>query len=172
MMDEPVFESMLSSHGSEIFAFLWRMVGDGTEAEDCLQETFLRAFKAFPRLEAGANHRAWLYAIANNVARTYLKRRAGSDARMSVLEEDRPDGGASVEGIVERRQELEFVRRAVRTLPHKQWAALMLRKYHGLEYSEIAGALGCSEASARANVYQGLKRLRTLIAREPQRVEQ
>ena len=172
MVDSPLFESMLSSYGSEIFAFLWRMVRDGAEAEDCLQETFLRAFKAFPRLEAGANYRAWLYAIANNVAKTYLKRRAGSEARLSVLEENRSDGGGSVEGIVERHEELELVQTAVRALPHKQRAALMLRKYHGLEYSEIAGALGCSQASARANVYQGLKRLRTLLAREPQRVEQ
>lgn len=166
-MDESPFETVVSTLGPQIFAFLWRIVGDGPEAEDCLQDTFLRAHKAFPRLEGEVNHRAWLYAIANNVARTHLRRRGNREARIVVLDEERSDGGASVERIVERRQEFELLREAVRALPHKQRAALMLRKYHGLEYAEIATVLGGSPAAARANVYQGLKRLRARYSPKP-----
>src|SRR3989304_9346108 len=167
-MDESCFETMLSTLGPEIFAFLWRIVGDGPEAEDCLQDTFLRAYKAFPRLEGeDVNHRAWLYAIANNVARTHLGRRKKHDARNVILDEQRSDGGASVERIVERRQELETLREAVHALPYRQQAALILRKYHGLEYAEIAAVLGGSNAAARANVYQGLKRLRKQFSYMP-----
>lgn len=165
-MDDSPFEVMLSTFGSEIFAFLWRVVGDGPEAEDCLQDTFLRAFRANPGLEEIENRRAWLYAIAYNVARAHLRRRKISAERSAVLEEERADGGDTVERIVERRQDLERVRRAMDALPDKQKAALMLRKYHGLEYVEIAAVLGGTQDAARANVYQGLKRLREVFARE------
>lgn len=164
-MDASPFETMLSEFGPEIFAFLWRVVGDGPEAEDCLQDTFLRAYKANPGLEEIVNHRAWLYAIAANVARTHLRRRGNHAARNVVLDEERSDDGASVERIVEGRQDLERLRQAMHSLPYKQRAALMLRKYHGLDYAEIASALGGSQDAARANVYQGLKRLREEFAR-------
>lgn len=170
MADSP-FETMLNQFGPEIFAFLWRVVGDGPEAEDCLQDTFLRAYKADPGLEEIENHRAWLYSIAANVARTHLRRRSNHAVRNVVLDEQRSDDGGSVEAIVEGRQDLDRLRQAMLALPHKQRAALMLRKYHGLGYAEIADTLGGSQEAARANVYQGLKRLRTMLGREP-RVEE
>lgn len=166
-MDDSPFEAMLSEFGPEIFAFLWRLVGDGPDAEDCLQDTFMRAFKAKPRLEEIANRRAWLYAIAANVARTHLRRRGNHAARNLLLDEDHLDQGASVERIVETRQDLERLRQAMGALPYKQRAALMLRKYQGLEYAEIAEVLGGSQDAARANVYQGLKRLRAGFAQAP-----
>jgi RNA polymerase sigma-70 factor (ECF subfamily) len=165
-MDDSRFETMLSEFGPEIFAFLWRLVGDGPDAEDCLQDTFMRAFKATSRLEEIVNRRAWLYAIAANVARTHLRRRGNHAARNVLLDEQHMDEGASVERIVERRQDLERLRQAMGALPYKQRAALMLRKYQGLEYAEIAEVLGGTQDAARANVYQGLKRLRAGLARE------
>lgn len=157
---------MLNAFGPEIFAFLWRVVGDGPEAEDCLQDTFLRAYKANPGAKGIENRRAWLYAIAYNVARTHLRRRETHIARNVALDDERADGGASVEKIVESRQDVERLRQAMHALPEKQRAALMLRKYHGMEYAEIAAALGGSQEAARANVYLGLKRLRQLFVRE------
>jgi RNA polymerase sigma-70 factor (ECF subfamily) len=165
-MDDTPFETLLSEFGPEVFAFLWRIVGDGPEAEDCLQDTFLRAYKANSRLEGVVNRRAWLYTIAGNVARTHLRRKGNQAARNVALEEGHTDGGASVERIVEGRQDLERVRQAMHALPYKQRAALMLRKYHGMEYAEIASILGGSQEAARANVYQGLKRLRAEFGRE------
>lgn len=166
-MDDTPFEALLNELGPEIFAFLWRIVGDGPEAEDCLQDTFLRAYRASSRLEGIENHRAWLYTIAGNVARTHLRRSGNRAARHVILEEEHSDDGASVERIVEGRQELERLQRAMLALPYKQRAALMLRKYHGMEYAEIATILGGSPDAARANVYQGLKRLRAEFVREP-----
>jgi RNA polymerase sigma-70 factor (ECF subfamily) len=166
-MDESPFEAILSEFGPEIFAFLWRLVGDGPDAEDCLQDTFMRAFKAKSGLEDIANPRAWLYAIAANVGRTHLRRRGNHAARNLLLDDDHLDQGASVERIVEGRQDLEVLRQAVGALPYKQRAALMLRKYQGLEYAEIAEVLGGTQNAARANVYLGLKRLRAGFAREP-----
>jgi RNA polymerase sigma factor (sigma-70 family) len=61
---------------------------------------------------------------------------------------------------------MEVVRQEIATLPPKQQAAVVMRHVQGLDYATIAGALGCSEDSARANVYQGLRRLRTALADE------
>ena len=67
---------------------------------------------------------------------------------------------------VAERTQLAAVRQAVQALPERQRAALLLRKYQELEYAEIAAALDCSETAARANVYQALKKLRTIFQDE------
>ncbi|MGB2896744.1 MAG: sigma factor [Anaerolineales bacterium] len=68
------FETLVEKHWDEIFAYLWRLI-PGDQAEDCLQETFLRAFRAYERTPPDSNYRAWLYKIATNVARTAHTRR-------------------------------------------------------------------------------------------------
>ena len=157
---KPDFESLVDAHGAELFAYLWRMTRDTPDAEDCLQETYLRAYRAYPRLDARANCRAWLYKIAANTARTHLKRRGRAQARTVDLDPDLTRGGDPIPDNVERRQALASVARVVESLPHQQRAALILRKYQELSYAAIAAALECSEAAARANVYQALRKLR------------
>ena len=72
---KPDFETLVKAHSAELFAYVWRMLRDTTDAEDCLQETFLRAFRSYGRVRAGSNYRAWLYKIATNTARSQWKRR-------------------------------------------------------------------------------------------------
>ena len=73
-MPQQPFEKLVEMHQDEIFAYLWRII-PGDQAEDCLQETFLRAFRAYERTALDSNYRAWLYKIATNVARTAHTRR-------------------------------------------------------------------------------------------------
>ncbi len=155
------FETLVEYHSAEIFRYLWRMMGDAPDAEDCLQEAFLRAYGAYDRLKDDSNPRAWLYKIATNVALTHLKRRGRLASRTADVDPALAHDGDSVSEQVDRRLDLESVRQAVEALPHKQRASLMLRKFQGLSYAEIAAALDSSEAAVRANVYQGLKKLRT-----------
>jgi len=157
---KPAFESLVDAHGAELFAYLWRMTRDTPDAEDCLQETYLRAYRAYPRLDSTANCRAWLYKIATNTARTHLKRRGRTQARTADLDPDLTRGGDPIPENVERRQSLAAVARVVESLPYQQRAALILRKYQELSYAAIAAALDCTEAAARANVYQALRKLR------------
>jgi RNA polymerase sigma-70 factor (ECF subfamily) len=157
---QPDFEMLVEQHGAEIFAYLWRMVGDSADAEDCLQETFLRAFRAYPHLDTRGEHRAWLYKIATNVARTHLRRRKRMAKQMVDLDPEHLQGGLSPGEEVDHRQRLAAVAAAVVDLPYKQRAALILRKYQGLSYHAIATTLGGTEDAARANVYQALKKLR------------
>jgi RNA polymerase sigma factor (sigma-70 family) len=94
------------------------------------------------------------------VARTHLRRRKRVAMHTVDFDPEYLQGGLSPGEEVDRCQRLAAVAAAVGELPHKQRAALILRKYQGLSYDAIASALGGTEAAARANVYQALKKLR------------
>jgi len=148
----------------EILAYLVRMLGNRDDAEDACQETFLRAHAAYGRLNADANSRAWLYRIATNTA---LNLARGRTRRTSRLVESDPDTLAGAVGTgAEERADLRAVARAVGMLPPRQRAALMLRCFQGLDYAEIAASVGGSAEAARANVYQGMRKLRAALGRE------
>ena len=158
------FDALVGAHSAEIYAYLWRLLRDSADADDCLQETFLRAFKAYGRARDHANPRAWLYRIATNTARTHQRRRAREAARTTVLEPElaAAPGGSPAEQAIQS-ETLAAVARAVDELPAQQRAALILRKYQELSYEEVAATLQCTEDAARANVYQAVKKVRTRV---------
>ena len=156
------FEQLVRRHRGEIGAYLRRLLGSESEADDVAQDTWLRAHRAFGRLPADANARAWLSRIATNRALTALRRRRGSAARAAAVDlETLPARGDDLEGRIELRR----VAGAVAALPPKQRAALVARRFSGLDYAEIALTLGCSPDAARANVYQAIRRLRGVLER-------
>ena len=158
------FEQLVRRHRAEIGAYLRRLLGSEADAEDVAQDTWLRAHRAFPRLPADANARAWLYRIATNRAFTVLRRRRGALARAAAVDlEMLPARAVDLDGGLELRR----VARAVGDLPPKQRAALVARRFAGLDYQDIAVTLGCSPEAARANVYQAVRRLRGVLERTP-----
>ena len=160
------FESLVDRYGREIYAYAWRILRDQAAAEDCLQETYLKAYVAFDELEPDANYRAWLYKIAGNTALTYLRR--NYEAELVDIASEAP----SVESQAEQNMQLEQIRGAVDRLPDKQRMAMILRNYQGLSYHEVGAALDISSDAARANVYQATKKLRSQFTVEPAVVEE
>lgn len=170
------FEVLIESHHDEIYRYLWRLLNSAghsdsaTEAQDLAQEVFLRAYRAYKRLRPDSNQRAWLYRIATNCAYNALKRNQRRSQYHAPLNEDvhptPPDAEGAPEYQVSIRETLEAIRQSIQNLPPKQGAAVVLRHVQGLSYPEIAQALDCSEDSARANVYQGLRRLRREVGQE------
>jgi len=154
------FSELLEAHQKEIYRYLYRMTGDPEDAADVLQETFLGAFQAFPKLDPGANHRAWLYRIAHrqalNLFRSQKVRRAAS--LDLVAEPDDPD--LNPEELSETRRLARSLNQLIHALTPRQRSALLLKKYEGLAYSDVARVLGCSEETARAQVYQAMKKVR------------
>ena len=171
-MVKPEFDELVERHSTEIFAYVWRLLHDAQDAEDCLQETFLRAFRSYRRVQAETNYRAWLYKIATNTARSHWKKRKRSEVRTADLDPELQTDEVSLADRVESRALLAAVARVVEALPDQQRAALIMRKYQKLSYPEIAAALGCNEAAARANVHQAVKKLRQQLTPEwvPDRV--
>lgn len=171
MAKKPPFDPLIETQGKAIYSYLWRMLGDPLLAEDCLQEVFLRAFRAYDRLEEDANLRAWIYRIATNTALTTRGRAAKRKARTMDLCFDLPSPAANPLQQVIDRELLQAVTAAVESLPGKQRAAVMLRKYQECSYEEVAQVLGCNQATARAHVYQGLRKLREVVRAYEQEAE-
>ena len=143
---------------TEILSYVRRLSGNPATAEDLFQDTFLRAFGGFARLRPGSNHRAWLYRIATNL---FLNHRRACGRRAEVaLRPELPSRGPSPSTAHDSVVGLGVLRQAIGGLPTRQRAAFIQRQLHGLSYRDVGAALGCSEAAARANVYQAVRRLR------------
>jgi len=160
----PLFSDLIDRWGDEIYRFSWRLTGNPTDADDLYQETLLKAFRAYRKLPEDANHRAWLYRIASN---TFIsdRRKHGRDNPMSeAMEQTLPAPGVDQARRLDARDLLQEVEAFVGALPPKQRVALVLRKYHGLDYAHIALTLQCSEEAARANVHEALRKVRARFA--------
>jgi RNA polymerase sigma factor (sigma-70 family) len=144
------FQRFLDEHRETVFRFLVASVGSDA-ADDCFQETFLSAMKAYPRLRAGSNHRAWVLTIAHRKAMDHHRARA----RHAIPVQDVPE--VAVYDAPPRDDEAW---ERVRELPPKQRAAVLLRYAGDLSHAEVAAALGCSEEAARRSAHEGLKKLR------------
>jgi RNA polymerase sigma factor (sigma-70 family) len=147
----PPFETLIDAHAAELHRFLTGYVGP-TEAEDCLQETFMSALRAYPRLHHAENLRAWLYTIAKRKATDVARRAARRPTRqLDGIEPAAPPAhDPSDDGLWQ----------LVRQLPPRQRAAVTHRFVLDLAYAEIATRMGTSEDAARQNVSAGLRRLR------------
>ncbi len=158
----PPFEEAVKSMEREIMRFLVRSTGDRDDAMDLFQETWLRAYRAYPTLKSEDGLRPWIYRIASNLCRNRARDRMrhgrvmssepADDAKLELGGAHQLNGGGP-EGAI-------HLKRSIARLPGKQGQALMMRKFAGLEYAEIGTALNCSAESARASVYQALKKLR------------
>ena len=104
--------------------------------------------------------------IATNACLTFLKRRGREN--LSALDPVLLADPLTPLAALSRRELLREVERAVEALPPRQRAAIVQRKYQGLSYAEIASSLDCSQDTARAHVYQGLRRLREQFSDEPE----
>lgn len=170
------FESVLETHHGEIYRYLVRITARRSEADDLSQETFLRAYRAYATLAPDANVRAWLFTIATNQARNHFraeKRRRTAHTAMQHAGAVTDGAGPESEALFSEARRL--VDASVDRLPFKQRLAFILRKIHDLDYDTIGESLGCSSESARAHVFQALRKIRrcldglALPQTEPQR---
>ena len=164
-MGHQPFETLLEAHHGEIYRYLLRVTTRSSEAEDLAQETFLRAYRAYRSLAADANVRAWLFTIATNLSRNHFrgeKRRRNAHAAARVRADHNGWGAdaATPEGETLFKEARGLLDRVVAGLPFKQRVAFVLRKIHDLDYDAIARTLDCSAESARAHVFQALRKIR------------
>ncbi len=153
MANLPPFQTLLDRHAGDVLAVLRGAVGRG-DAEDCFQETFIAALRAYPRLRNAENLRGWLLTIANRKAIDHHRARGRrpvpvADVADLAAEEPMPKMVADGE-----------IWNLVEALPPKQRAAVTLRYAADLPHAEIAAALDCSPAAARRSLHEGIKRLR------------
>lgn len=150
----PPFQALIDEHRDDVYRFLVASLGRD-DAEDCFQETFISALRAYPRLRNASNLRAWLLTIAHRKAIDSHRARA----RRAVPVEEVPE--QPVTPTVPSLNGEPELWRAVRDLPAKQRAAVLHRYVNDLAYVDIGQVMGCSEEAARRSVHEGLKKLRT-----------
>jgi RNA polymerase sigma-70 factor (ECF subfamily) len=160
-MAEDAFEAVVAAHHAEIRRYLLRVTARASDADDLSQETFLRAFRAYRVLPAGANVRAWLFTIATNLGRNHFRAQSRRRrAYAAAARESRADAPERADGPVLADEARARVERVIGGLPEKQRLAFIMRKMHELDYAEIGTSLRCSGESARAHVFQALRKIR------------
>ena len=156
----------MQRHEREILRYLLRVSGNRDDAADLFQETWLRAYRAYPRLEPKSEVRPWLYAIAVNLCRNRARDGARRGRVIVSADEKNPASersGHAHRGFSENEGYAAVrMREMIASLPPKQRAALHLRCFAGLDYTEIAAAMDCSEQGARANVSQAIRKIKSL----------
>jgi len=155
----PPFERFYLQHRDEVLGYLRRLLGQ--RAEDAWQETFLRALRAYPRLEHARHLRAWVFTIATNVAMDDLRSKPSDLALLGENGDGHP-GGAEL-----RRDAFRELEHLTGGLPPTERAAVVLRYGYDLPYAQIGAALGSSEEAARAAASSGVRRLRRSLDRQP-----
>jgi RNA polymerase sigma factor (sigma-70 family) len=157
----PPFQRFLDAERDIVWRFLVSAVG-GAEAEDCFQETFIAALRAYPRLRPDSNLRAWVLTIAQRKALDAHRaraRRALPVAAMALVER----GGSSPSAQDEALANDAPLWEAVGELPARQRSAVVLRYVADLPHRDIAVAIGCSEEAARRSLHEGLTKLRKAV---------
>jgi RNA polymerase sigma factor (sigma-70 family) len=152
----PPFEQAMCLHEREIMRYIVRTIGDQEDALEIFQETWLRAYRAYRQLDSADGLRPWLFRIATNLC---LNRKRDRMRQRRVIMDD-PIQPEDSDATYPAHEATLHLKSLISKLPNKQRRALVMRKLGGLEYGEIAAALGCSEESARAGVYQALKKLK------------
>ena len=163
------------------FALAYRVIGREEEARDVVQETFLRAFRGIGNFRGQAKFSSWVYRIALNLCRDWIRRERRAPILptpegVDVIELAAEQGPVeSIEDLVARNDISKVVADLMTRLPEEQRTAIVLKEYHGMTFQEIAELQGCPLSTVKTRLYQGLSVLRRHLektGRAPQLVRQ
>jgi RNA polymerase sigma-70 factor (ECF subfamily) len=164
--DADSFNQLIKRWERPIYALAYRTLGREDDARDVCQETFLRAYRAINGFKGQAKFSSWLYRIALNLCRDWMRRQRRQPTVQPPEDVDIADLAAergpseSIETLVGRRQLGRAVAAAMARLPEEQRTAIVLKEYHGLTFQEIAEMQGVPLSTVKTRLYQGLSVVR------------
>ncbi len=169
--DEISFALLLERHRNPVVNFLHRMVQNRAVSEELAQEVFLRVYRSRETYEPTAKFTTWLFRIATHLALNWIRdgkkekhNESLSEELIEGAERQVADRQPSVEQALIQEVKTQEVRKAIEALPEKQRAAVLMHKYQGLDYSQIAGALSCSESAVKSLLFRAYETLRSRLA--------
>ena len=168
--DSEAFRALVEQHSRSVFRLAFRMTGNEQDAEDVVQESFLRAYRQLGRFESRANFGTWLYRIVSNCSVDLMRSKQArhDQVRGDSLDEAAVDlPAADVPGPERMVQSAEIERRvqdALRELSPLERAAFTLRHYEGRSIDEISATLGLGTSAAKHSVFRAVKKLRAALA--------
>jgi RNA polymerase sigma-70 factor, ECF subfamily len=166
--DSEAFRALVERHSQRVFRLAFRMTGNEQDAEDVVQESFLRAYRQLGRFESRANFGTWLYRIVANCSVDLMRaRQARHDqvraepldpvAQTSAVDGPDPERLATSAEIKRR------VQQALGALSPLERAAFTLRHYEGRSIDEIGRTLGLGTSAAKHSVFRAVKKLRVAL---------
>jgi RNA polymerase sigma-70 factor (ECF subfamily) len=166
--DEEAFRLLVERHSRALFKLAYRMTGNEHDAEDVVQDAFLKAYRSLDRFEQRSQVGSWLYRIAANCAFDVLRRRQRRDGRLESLDgEEAPEPHAEGPGP-ERLAQAGDVRRhmdeALERMSARERAAFVLRHFEGRSVKEIEQALGIDTTSVKQSVCRAVRKAREVLA--------
>ena len=176
--DVDSFNQLVLRWERPIYSLASRVLGREEDARDIVQETFLRAFRALPGFKGQAKFSSWLYRIALNLCRDWIRRQRRAPVQQMPEGADPVElvgasGPAeSIEELVARRELSAVVADAMALLPEEQRTAIVLKEYHGMTFQEIADLQGVPLSTVKTRLYQGLTVLRRHLEQNGQMAAQ
>jgi len=173
--DRDAFRILVERHSANVFRLAYRMTGSRHDAEEVVQEAFLRAYQKLSQFAARANFGTWVYRIAANYAIDRMRQRRSEEAKREVpgratddrLETDPisifPDSAPSPERLAQSRQLAQHMRRALNELTPAERTAFVMRHWGGSGIEEIAEALKSSTSAAKNTVFRSVQKLRRAL---------
>jgi RNA polymerase sigma-70 factor (ECF subfamily) len=152
--DPDAFDLLVERHMQQAYALAFRLTGSHHEADDLAQETFIRAHQGLGSFRGEARFATWLTRILLNLSRNPRR----THLPLESLAEPASAAATALEGVLAA-EERRRVRAAVDELPDRQRLTVLLRAFAGLRYREIAGVMGTTTGTAKANFSHGLRKL-------------
>lgn len=167
--DREGFRLLVERHGRALFRLAQRMTGNEHDAEDVVQEAFLRAYKRLDQFEDRSQVGSWLHRIAANCAYDVLRARQRRDRHLEHdAEGDSADAVPAVDAGPERLAAGSDVRRGVEAamsgMSDRERSAFALRHFEGWSIAEIAGALGLDESATKQSIFRAVRKARAVLA--------
>ena len=156
------FAPIVQRYQRQVYHVCYRFSGNHADAADLAQDVFVRAYRGLHGFKGASSIQTWLYRIAVNVCLNRASLKTPRSAPLGTREIDA--GLETADDVLVRGERAAEVRAAIRRLPPKQRATLILRVYHDLPHQEIAGILGSSVGAVKANFFHALANLRKLLA--------
>jgi RNA polymerase sigma-70 factor (ECF subfamily) len=157
--DQAAFSTLVERYSGAVYNQAYRMLGDAHEAEDAVQEVFLRAFRRLDTYDPARRFITWLLTIGSNYCIDRIRRRRHTWLTLDDVAFWLPSSDAGPERSALRGERRDLVQRALQTLPESYRSVTVLRYWHDLSYQEIASALSLTEATVKTRLHRARKML-------------
>lgn len=164
--DQDAFRVLVERHSRSVYRLAYRMTGRAEDAEDVVQDTFVRAYKQLARFESRSNFATWLYRIGFNCAIDYLRarpRRETGEATEDLDRRPRSADGPSMDDLVFAGEVGARLQQALSQLSAQERAAFLMRHYHGYSIDEICGALELKTNAAKHSIFRAVRKMRVAL---------
>jgi RNA polymerase sigma-70 factor (ECF subfamily) len=165
--DQAAFRIIVEGYSRDVFRLAFRITGNEQDAEDAVQETFLRAYRKLEGFEARANFGTWLYRVTANTSIDVLRRRKRTFDRTAPLDDEGPSMGIAPtqEKTVYRRQVRERVESALSCLSDLERGAFVLRHFEEMSLAEVSASLDTTVSATKQALFRAVRKLRKSLAR-------